>query len=303
MTTQVSICIVTYQRPLGIERLLEGINQLTFTRLEPPTIEVVVVDNDASGSAREPCKHVETHFKWLLKYDIEPVKGVSYARNRTIRNASDSSDFIAMLDDDEVPIPLWLEELLLTQREYDADVVSGPVFPHFEEDVPDWIKKGGFFIPTPHPTGKVMEKAFTGNVLVRTKLVKQLDEVFDVQLAIKGSEDTHLFMRLHSQGSKIVWTNEAIVKEWIPASRTNLKWLLNRGYWGWSSYSLFEKEIYPSMKIQATRCLKGVGLIIFGLVSVLPAIFQGKHKIASALLNIYRGFGTLSGLLGLQGQW
>ena len=262
------------------------------------------MDNDASGSAAAFCEQVQLKFKGTLKYDIEPQQGVSYARNRTIANASATSDFIAILDDDEVPSLYWLEELLLTQKNYDADIVSGPVMPHFEEqDVLTWIQKGKFFESRYLPTGYAMDAAFTNNVLVRSSALKSFKQVFDERLAIKGAEDTHLFMRLRKLGCQIVWSNEATVIEWTPSSRTNLRWLLQRAYWGWSSYSMFEKELYPSFKCQFIRSLKGCGLIVGGLLALIPAILGGKHKLIQALLNIYRGLGTLSGLIGFQGNW
>ncbi|QQE67143.1 glycosyl transferase family 2 [Leptolyngbya sp. BL0902] len=299
----VSICISTYKRPEKLATLLMSLNSLTFDELDPPNIEIIVVDNDGYGSAAAVCENMASYLRWPLKYDIEPVQGVSYARNRSINNASDFSDFIAMIDDDEVPHPAWLERLLIVQNQYCADVVTGPVFPIFEASVPKWIKKGNFFAPKSYQTGQTLETAFTGNVLVRTRELKKLDRVFDERFAIKGAEDTHLFMRLKADGCKIVWANEAVADEWIPSSRTNLKWILRRGYWGWSSYSLFEKEIYPSLKIQLIRLLKGFALMVSGVVLIIPSLFQERDKLAAALLNISRGFGTVSGLLGFQGDW
>ncbi len=301
---QISICISTYQRPEGLRRLLDGLDRLTFTQISPPAIEVIVVDNDASRSANEFCENRKHSFKWSLKYDHELQQGVSYTRNRTIANTSEDSDFIVIIDDDEVPVAEWLEELLLTQQQYNADVVSGPVLAHFEGDnVPQWIEQGKFFEPHRYPTGQPINVAFTNNVLIRSSILKGLEQVFDERLAIKGAEDTYLFMRLRKDGYHIVWSDEAIVYEWIPQSRTNLKWLLQRGYWGWSSYSLFEKELYPSLYLQTLRFIKGCGLIVAGALALIPSAFKGKYKLSQALLNLYRGAGTLSGLLGFQGEW
>jgi succinoglycan biosynthesis protein ExoM len=300
----ISICIATYKRPNGLKRLLDGINQLNFNKIESPNIEVIVVDNDPSGSARELCDKIKDNFNWTLKYDIEPIQGVTHARNRTIANVSNQSNFIAIIDDDEVPNPFWLEELLLVREQYQADIVTGPVNPFFEdENVPEWIEKGKFFEPKHFPTGHQLQVAFTNNVLISSKLLFQLDRVFDEAYAIKGAEDTHLFMRLSKTGAKIVWADRAVVTEWIPSHRTNLQWILERGYWGWSSYSLFERDIYSSVKLQIMRFLKGIFLLFTGIILVIPGILRGKFALAQALLNLYRGVGTLAGLFGFQGDW
>ncbi|NJK36305.1 MAG: glycosyltransferase family 2 protein [Oscillatoriales cyanobacterium RM1_1_9] len=300
----VSICIATYKRPDQLKCLLEGLNRLTFGKIEIPDIELIIVDNDFSGSAQQLCEEFEAKFAGRLRYDIEIEKGVTYARNRTIKNISQDSDFIAIMDDDEVPDPSWLEELLAVQSQYNADIVTGPVIPQFEDkSTPDWVTKGKFFEPLSQATGSPMNVAFTNNVLVRSKILQQLDPVFDNRLASKAAEDTHLFMRLYKSGYRIVWANEAIVREWIPESRTNVKWLMERAYWGWSSYSLFERELYPSVKVQAVRLIKGCGLIAVGILRSVPAMLQGKHSFVQELLNIYRGLGTLSGVFGIQGKW
>ncbi|MGF1568126.1 MAG: glycosyltransferase family 2 protein [Nodosilinea sp.] len=304
MPVHVSICISTYKRPEGLAKLLDGIHNLEFHQVEPPVLEVLVADNDAAGSAREICDHARTSFPGSLIYAIEPQQGVSYARNRTVVMASKSADFIAFIDDDEVPEPLWLDGLLAAQQQYAADIVAGPVYPQFQDDtIPKWVERGEFFAPPSHQTGAVLNAAFTNNVLVKAVLVRQLDVVFDPRFAIKGAEDTYFFMRLRKMGATIVWTNEAIVHEAIPSSRTTLGWLLERGFWGWSSYSLFEKELFPSFKGQVTRFLKGIVLIFAGMLASLPSLFLGRHRLYKAVLNIYRGVGTISGLAGIQGDW
>lgn len=304
MPIHVSICISTFKRPEGLTRLLAGISALEFRKVPPPDIEIIVVDNDAAGSARKICDQARNLFKGTLIYDIEPQQGVSYARNRTVAKASKIADFIVFIDDDEVPDVLWLDELLVAQKQYGADVVAGPVHPQFQADsIPKWIEQGEFFAPPSHPTGTVLNAAFTNNVMVKATLVRQLDVVFDPRFAIKGAEDTYFFMRLRKLGAIIIWTNEAIVHESIPSSRTTLGWLLERGFWGWSSYSLFEKELFPSFKHQLLRFIKGIVLIVTGVLASLPGLFLGRHRLYKAVLNIYRGVGTLSGLFGIQGDW
>lgn len=300
---QVSVCIATYQRNLLLERLLTALQHQTFEKITPPQIEIIVADNDRSGGAKSVCERLQAASRWPIHYDIEPAKGVTHARNRTITNASAESDFIAIIDDDEEPAADWLEALLLAQQQHQADVVQGPVQTTFEETVPSWVEKGQFFEPRRLETGHLLDTAFTNNVLVRAKLLKALDPVFDDRFAVKGAEDSYLFMKLRKDGAKIVWCQDAVVCESIPSSRTNFKWLLERNFWGWSSFSLFEKELYPSFVIQSKRAIKGVALVGIGTATLLPAALMGKHKLYGACFNVARGAGTLAGLLGRQGDW
>lgn len=295
----VSICVITYNRPKGLKRLLKGLNELKFEKISSPEIEVIVVENSTKGIAQETVATIKDNFQWNLKTDVEPKRGISYARNKSLALASREADFIAMIDDDEVPFSNWLEELLLAQQKYQADIVTGPVISHLPKNVPDWIAKGQFFQNERYSTGEVRHVAYTNNVLIRGNILRQLDRKFDPRFALTGGEDSELFMRLRSFDYKIVWADRAMVEEWISPSRTNLAWILKRGYRSWSTHSLLEKEFYPSFKIQLLRVIKGSGLIFLGFLQLFPGILLGRHLLANSFLYICRGTGTFAGLLGI----
>lgn len=305
---KISICAATYKRPNILQDLLESLNNLTFTRIPTPVIEVIIVDNDATGSAEMTVKEIEPSFQWPLKYFVETNQGVTYARNRCVSEACKDSDFIAMLDDDETATSKWLEELLINQKKFDAEIVAGPVIPVYkkEQQVPDWIKAGNFHGYERHETGERMHTAFTGNVMFSTKILKALkkdEPLFDHRFAQNGAEDAYLFSCLNKQGYKIIWADEAVLYEPVADKRLALDWILKRGLWSWSVHSLIESELYPSLKTQTIRAIKGLGLVVMGVISIGPSLLLGKAKAARALLRIYRGVGTLSGLMGRQGSW
>lgn len=301
---KVSICIATYKRQALLEQLLLSLQALTFKKIPAPDVEIIIVDNDAAASARETVTRWQGMSRWPIHYDVEQKSGVTYTRNRTIQNAADDSDFIAIIDDDEQACPEWLEALIQTKEAYQADIVGGPILPVFQSSsVPGWIQKGGFFNPPNYQTGQILHVAFTNNVLLPAQYLKQMAQVFDERFAIGGGEDTHLFMRLHQAGLKIVWSAEAIAYESIPASRTTFEWLVRRNYWGWSIYSLVEKELYPSLKSQFIRFCKGLGLIGMGLLTLLPTLVLGKYRFCQSCIRIAQGVGTLMGLLGRRTTW
>ena len=295
----VSICVATYQRPEGLKRLMAGLNRLIFIKIEQPQIEVIVVDNDPNGSAQAFCEQLQLEFKWSLKYFSEPQRGISYVRNKAVAEASTAADFIIFIDDDEVPEPAWLDELSIAQQAYDADVVAGPSLPFFPvADTPTWVIKGKFFESPRYSTGHLLQYAGTNNVLIRAQILRDMDEIFDRRFAITGGEDTHLFMGMYRAGYKLIWADLAVVYEWIPKSRTNITWILQRGYRSYSTYGLCEKELEPLIKVLVRRISTGSGRIAIGTISLLPSIFLGKSQVVQALLQISRGAGMLSGLMG-----
>ncbi|MEM8830382.1 MAG: glycosyltransferase [Cyanobacteria bacterium P01_G01_bin.19] len=296
----ISVCVATYKRPNRLRLLLEGLNELTFKKIERPEIEVILVDNDVEEVAEKICAEYKSQFQWDLKTGVETRRGITYARNKTIAMVSPNSDFVAILDDDEVPEPSWLEELLIVQREYNSGIVTGPIIPRFENSgVPDWIVKGKFFEQPRYDTGHNRPVAYTNNVLVRTEILKNLDPVFDDRFAMLGGSDCFLFLNLHKAGHTIIWADDAVVYDNIPSYRTKLKWILFRCYRVSSSYSSVEKELYPSFAVQLTRTIKGFALIGIGLVRLIPSLLIEKAAVVNSLVYISRGLGTLGGLLGI----
>lgn len=118
---QVAVCVITYKRPIGLARLLDGLNALTFAG-DPPCVRCIIVENDESGTAATVCDEARAGFRWELESYTEPRRGIPFARNTAVARALETADFIAFIDDDEVPEPTWLDELLRVQREYRSDV-------------------------------------------------------------------------------------------------------------------------------------------------------------------------------------
>ena len=302
MLMLVTICVLTYQRPEGLQRLIHGLNQLTFSRIPQPEIHVAVVDNDKAGAASEFCEQAKPGFKWALTCVVESQRGISYARNRAIAAASPSSDFIVFIDDDEIPDPAWLEELLIVQSTHNADVVHGRVIPHFQDDVPAWVIKGKFFEQHRYATGHALEAAYTNNVLVRATLLNQQEKAFDERFALTGGEDSYFFRTLHHQGHSLIWADDAVVYESIPPSRTTMQWILLRAYRSCLTYTIWEKEAKPTIVTKIVSVAKAIAQIITGLFLIPFSLMMDRHVLARALLHLYKGVGRFSGLIGISYQ-
>ena len=169
------VCVATYRRPEGLSRLLDSLDRLEFSRIPKPQVTVVVVDNDPVGAL--PIPSIDRVRTWPVIWCREPRRGISHARNRCISIALKvDAELIAFIDDDEEAESGWLEELIITMKAENADVVTGPVLPRYENAPPNWIVRGDFFTPMRRGSGTRVERAYTGNVLLRSNL--RLDPAF-----------------------------------------------------------------------------------------------------------------------------
>jgi len=193
-------------------------------------LEVVVVDNDPCQSAKPVVSN------WIAKSLIPvvgvnvPTPNISLARNASVRTAK--GEWLAMIDDDEIPTTVWLDELLKTQRSFRSDIVHGPVIPIYPAGTPGWVKKGGFFEYPRHVTGTPLSVTDlrTGNVLVRRSILADLASPFDPAYGRTGGGDTALFKQLLEEGVSGHWSDEAIVSEHISESRISRAWITQRAF-------------------------------------------------------------------------
>jgi succinoglycan biosynthesis protein ExoM len=293
---RVAICVATFNRPRLLEKLLSGIAELRFPKAGLPELTVIVVDNDASGAARDVCH--KAAIPWRLQYVIEPKRGIAEARNRALKEIGDA-DFLAFIDDDEVPGTLWLDELLSAQANFRANVVAGPVYRSFTKDVPEWIRGADFFSRPAHLTGESITYCSTGNALVARNVFDQVGG-FDDRFQFTGGEDLHFFTRVRLAGFNIVWSQEAVVIETVSSDRANLGSLLRRAYTGGNSYTLLESSLDGRAYVRLVRFCKGCARILQGLLNACTSLFTGRAVAAvRALRCVCSGVGMLAGTLGI----
>jgi len=295
---RVGICIATYKRPQLLRQLLEGISALTFQKMPVPEIRVIVVDNDPERSAKETVRGAQS--PWQTTYAVEPRRGIAQARNRTIREAGDA-EFVAFIDDDEIPAASWLDELLSAQAASGADVVSGRVIPCFGAGIPEWVKTGAFFEKPAPAASKGATHFTTANLLVRSAVFACVP-AFDERFALTGGEDTQFFLRVRAAGFAVTASGTAIVHEFIPPSRGNLSWLLRRAFQAGNSWVLCEASVDGRLSTRAMRICKACARMLEGAVAACLSLFFGRVAFARALGTLCLGAGMLAALVGQKYQ-
>lgn len=294
---RIAICVATCQRPIELRRLLDGLNRLTFEKNTPPQVDVIVVENDNSGQGLKVCEENRPTFRWNLISSSESRRGISYARNRSVSLVPADADFVAFIDDDEIPDPTWLDELLAAYHTFQAEVISGVVAPKYASDTPEWIIQGKFFERESLPTGTVLETAATNNVMVRADRLRSLDPIFDERFALTGSEDYNLFCRLHAANNKIVRCNDAVVYEPIPPSRTNVGWIMHSAFRVGNSITLSDLDMFAG-QIWLVRLIKGLGRVAQGAIALPIHLFMGRALMVQDMQRIAFGSGVVTALFG-----
>lgn len=293
----ISVCLATYRRAERLKALLDDlVNQQHLP------YEVVVVDNDAAGSARavvEQRRKLGAPFP--IRYDIQPVKNISLTRNRTVALAD--GDWIAFIDDDERAPPAWLENLATTVFHYAADGALGPVDPIIPDEAPAWIHHGRFYDWARMKTGAVVppNKLRFGNVLLAGRLLRTSRTPFDPDYGLTGGEDGDLLTRLVQQGARIVWCDEAIVHEPVENTRLSLRWLWLRALRGGQDFA--RHSLMGRYGPLTTAGRTGFFLKAFTQSAIAAGMVPvswpwGRHRAVYWLLKFSANLGKMSIFLG-----
>ena len=201
----VTVVICTRNRVDDLRNCLAAI-----ARLDPKPDEVLVVDNSAGDKAAEALA-----LEFSARYSIEPVPGLSWARNRGI--AESNSEIAAFIDDDAVPDEDWLGLLLLPFADPQVAVVTG------ETIEPGANRGDGGTKPTLFLSNKDEHwfeiAAFGGlgigtNMALRSAACPGLD-IFDKRLGrgapLQGMEEHYAYVRLLSLNYRAAHVPSAIV--------------------------------------------------------------------------------------------
>lgn len=136
---KISLIICTYNRDRYLPEALESIKRQTINSSE---FQVIIVDNfSTDNTAAISQKFIKENPSINIKYCFEENKGLSFARNRGIKEAE--SPIISYVDDDAILSPNFLEEMLMFFNKYtDAVGAGGKVIPKYEDGKePEWMNK------------------------------------------------------------------------------------------------------------------------------------------------------------------
>ncbi len=296
------IGVCTYMRPLMLAKLLDA-----CSRLQTPdgvTLGVLIVDNDEKQSARKTVEAASSLLPIPVHYRVEAARGIANARNRVLTETLVlNADYLAMIDDDEMMRPDWLSVLFKTLLETKADAVGGPVYWDLPDDTPAWqhalttspkyeARYGGRKKQKPriYPS--------TNNVLMKSRIFRDLGLRFDTRFGLAAGEDLDFFIRARAAGAVYAFAPGAAILEHVPPSRLTLRWRFSR----WINFAGVNVKMHrlhngsrSAWRHYLPRALPG---LLSGPAFVLISPLFGPPTLLRGLKHLGGAIGMLKGLMG-----
>ena len=280
---------------------------MSLSQLQAPAggeIAVVVVENDTQDNLSGLVAEISSKTGVAISYALETTRGIPFARNAALEAAlSMEADWIALIDDDETARSNWLVNLSHACDTHAAEVANGPVHRIYEKEPPYWWKRQ---LLKPRETGNEITEAPTNNILMSRRIIdpQALGLRFEERLT-NGAEDIDFFRRAHAAGAKMIWVDDALVDEFIPASRVERSRLLNRLIMAACSGTqmkilregrgvAFRDHLPKSIR----RMLVGLTAFVVGLPARLLLGQRGGRLLYYGLTRMCKGWGNMKGLTG-----
>lgn len=296
----VAVLIPTMRRPESLTRALRSV--FAQVGVAERLAEIVVIDNDPTGSAAKAVEALTAESPCPLIYHHEPRPGVATARNAGLSRTD--APLIAFLDDDEAAEPEWLARLIAAQEALGADVVFGPI----NGQVPDgtgWASpylERFFGREGPADTILIDHAYGCGNSLMVRATALPGAAPFDPAADRSGGEDDALFQALEGRGGRFGWAADAWVDEFAPPHRATMRYALARAFaYGQSPSQLAARDGKP-LAI-ARWMLIGAGQAVVWGLAALALTLIGNPRRADMMDRAARGLGKVLWFKGLEPQF
>jgi GT2 family glycosyltransferase len=218
----VSVVIPTWQRREAVRRLLQALERTTF---ETARFEVIVAVDGSSDGTVEMLETLSPSFSLSVRKQAN--RGRAAACNLGVGAAT--GRIVVLLDDDMEPAPGFLSAHAAAHANAGAApvVAVGPVpierspssgrLVHYRSAV---FEKKADRLSEPGRVPRIRD-VYTGNVSFPRSLFTQVGG-FDEAFRIYGHEDFELLERMTAEGAHIVWTPQAVARQYYDKTLRDL---------------------------------------------------------------------------------
>lgn len=288
----ITVAICTYKRPILLQKCIQSV----LDQNTESDFEIIVIDNDTEKTAQK----IIEQYKTRVQYFLQPLKGLSHARNMAVSKAN--GRFILFIDDDEYADKNWLSNMVVCQKKYLADVVLGKVVYEIPDKFPLYIKRSSYFARKNITTGEkaTLNEGYTGNTFVKRELFNLRTPPFLSEFNHTGGEDSEFFNFLLSKQANIVFCNDAVIYETQDEKRLKVSWFYKRGYRVGYNYSshLFKNH---NTFVAIIKLLYSVfGGLTLSLLLAFKTLFMPYRYFIKMVAKIANQLGKVGYLFGCQ---
>lgn len=294
---RLSIVIATYNRAT---LLLDALKSVIRQSAPAQEWECVVVNNNSSDNTSERfAEFAGEHPEYNLRIVDEPNQGLSYARNRGIRESV--GEYIAIIDDDEhITEDFVAAYIRLFDDVPEAVAAGGPIVARYPTGRPRWMS-----CYTERPIANTMYfgeevREFPkgrvpggGNMALRRSAIRRYG-VFDTSLgysgeSLIGGEECDLFERLQIADAKYYYVPTAVMYHIIPREK------LTKEYFARLSYNvgvsqLRRARLYRRVwRVRFVELSKWVATLLIALWYTITLQWRKGYYLILMRLNISRG--------------
>lgn len=294
---RLSLLIATYNRSSWLVRTLQSVIEQ-----DAPLDEwecVVVNNNSTDDTAERFAEFAAQHPEVNMRMVTELNQGLSYARNRGIRESS--GEYIAIIDDDERIAPGFITAYIsLFDSTPDAVAAGGPIIAEYPHGRPVWMS---YFTERAianqmHLGNKVKEypEGYIpggGNMALRRSAIRRYG-VFDISLgrvgnSLVGGEESDLFERLRIAQAKYYYTPDAVMYHIIPKEKLTVDYFTRLCY-NVGVSQLRRAKFYHRVGVTRLKeCGKWLAAILLALWCVITLQWSKANYLLMMRYHITRG--------------
>lgn len=294
---RLSIVIATYNRSAMLMQTLQSVIEQTLPREE---WECVVVNNNSTDSTAADFEAFAVRYPdYNLRMVLETNQGLSYARNRGIRESE--GEYIAIVDDDERIAPEFVASYVALFDEVpDAVAAGGPIVAEYPTGRPRWMSA---FTERPiantmyfgeevreFPRGRVPGG---GNMALRRSAVRRYG-VFDTSLgyvgeSLVGGEESDLFERLQIAEAKYYYVPKAVMYHIIPKEKLTVEYLRRLSYNVGVSQLRRARYYHRKGRVRLNECGKWLATLVLAAWYGITLQWRKAKYLIIMRYNITRG--------------
>lgn len=282
-----SIIVCSHNRGFLLEGCLKSILKQDTQHLK---VEVIIVDNNSSDETKKIVESAASKSHLNLKYFFENPLGLSYARNKGLREAC--GKIVVFIDDDARPNNKnWLKNTLQAFDDPNIGIAGGSIDPIWPDGTaPSWLPKL-LFAPLSIKENKINTNTLVdhhslpwgANIAFRRSFLGKYGLSFDTNLGrcgeqVLSGEETLLALELLKRGKKAIALCDGSVSHIIDKKRLSKDWLLKQAKSQGASDAYIANKILTKTRI-LLLLLRKILVLTFALLLWPLGQIMTKSKI------------------------